>query len=158
MKVWHQVCTSGIRDGLIRFGSHGTTVMVRLGVVTYLAFATAAWPTLCCCTIARMFAFCSQSASSATPDASSHHPCCPDHRSTNVPQNHSGPCQGKRVALAVFDADDTSDWLLRTYAGQASVAKSVQLASLIHTRMQECIAFPFHHSRDILAALQILRC
>jgi hypothetical protein len=139
--------------------------MARMGAVFYLVLASAAGPSLCCCTVSNLFAFRVQ--------ACRHSCCCTRHSTspggeTNAPkQQHRCPCGERRQDLTYLSSmksasTDHSSGLLPLPGTAGIGCSSPQLHSLLNGALigapKECIAFPFHNPGEILRALHVLRC
>jgi hypothetical protein len=151
--------------------------VARIGLSLYLMLAILAGPSLCCCAPTRLLAFFPHNQKTELAC----HCCC--HHATErdpagpktkdaggkpcrAPEDHC-PCRKGRSQQVLFTpAEDPSDvgGIRSLMMDRLTVAGLFLLSAespALHLQEQgprHCIAFPFHSSRDMLRALQILRC
>lgn len=158
--------------------------MTRLGLILYLTLVTLAGPSLCCCTTAQVMA---QLLPRQSGQLASGHPGCPcrssapksDHSANhqaaspshapdgNRPCDHD-PCPAKQHQSLPVVLPSRSD-ALRLLDCLDFVSLEVDLVNwdvtgilaAFHAALpstQESHSFPFMTCRDILRAIQVLRC
>lgn len=155
-------------------------LVVRIGLVVYLVLAIAAGPALCCCTTRGLFDFFSPgylASVAGGADQSSYHACChrhgkntrrPGEKRNHGPQRHRDcPCQDSRPDVAYLSpaksvlTENPAQFLIIP-GPEGMIGFLPRSSSPAHEaltqRPRECIAFPFHDPKEILFALQTLRC
>ncbi len=146
--------------------------MVRVGLSFYLILTTVAGPWLCCCTAAHAPALFGAKASNASPSR----PCCGRHAPpvkapasgdegarSDGPTAPHGPCRCQensrsRAAFVAPERSSAPETVVGVYEADLPFAFLTPGAVSRLNTTHEPVSFPFCTPRDMLRALQIMRC